>query len=190
MELDVKAVIPGASGWESSGGKTHVTNWNLSILLHQDIWEMLKEEPKAYFKAPLSPDNILYMSQDIDSGYSSFYADDPNNHGFGGREIELDMFDGSTVTLKGPWSSNSGIVNRCIAEDGFEDEPGFDYVKEVSFYSHDWRSVGVAAAMSVKNLRMLVSMFLGPQWHLAWDARNYVELHAPEPDRCKGRRIT
>ena len=190
MELDVKAVIPSASGWKTRDGETYVTNWSTSILLHQDIWMLLKDEPKVYFAAPLEGGYTLYMNQDVDSGYSNFYLDDPTNHrGFGGREFELDMYDGETVTLKGPWSSNSGVVNRAIRKGLFLRDPQFEYVQEVTFYSHHWRSVGLAASLSIIQLGLLVKEYLGHQWHLAW-VDDYVKLHAPESGSCKGTRIT
>ncbi len=194
MELDVKAVVPSASGWRTLDEVTTVTDWNLNILLNQDIWEVAGEEPKTYFPAPLEGGETLYLSQDIDSGYSSFYLDNPkNHHGFGGREIELDLYNGDTVVLKGPWSSNSGVVNEAIRQDIFVDDPQFQTVKEVTFYSHDWRSVGLAASLSVSHLRLLVNMFLGSGWHLAWGMLGvsiwYAEVHAPEPGSCPERRI-
>jgi len=198
MELDVKAVMPAASGWKYHGDKTYVTDWNVNILLWKDIWETVRRDgSSAYYKAPLKG-GTLYLDQDVDSGYSTFYLSNPeNHHGFGGREIELDMHNGDTVVLKGPWSSNSGVVNEAIFEEAFEpigaEAPCFEYVKEVTFYSNDWRSVGLAANLAVPNLTLLVQEYLGTQWHLAWgalgDSGRYVRLHAPEPTSCPGSRI-
>lgn len=189
MELEVKALSPSASGWQGDA----VTNWNPAILLHNDVWETTKlDRTAAYYRAPVGEDSTLYMSQDVDSGYSTFWLDNPQNrNGMGGREFNLEMWDGSTAVLRGPWSSNSSVVNWAIDEDAFEDDPQFEHIREVSYYSHDWRSVGLAAAMAVPHLRLLVEEFMGPQWHLAWGTlgeRAYVELHAPHADSyCEGR---
>ena len=191
MELNVKAVSPSASGWQND----HVTNWRTSILLYDDIWEAVGNEDAAYYATEPYPDGgyTLYMTQDIDSGYSNFWLDNPDNHnGIGGREIHLKMHDGSTTTLIGPWSSNSGVVNLAIRNGKFLDDPQFDYVQEATFYSNNWRSVGMASALALGHLNLAVKEFLGQQWHLSWgelDGSPYIELHAPEPDRCKGERI-
>ncbi len=191
MELDVKAVMPTASGWRTNeDGDSYVTNWRTNILVHGDIWDQVRDEPQTYFKAPLTPrSSALYMSQEVESGYSTFFLVDPNDRScYGGREFELDMFDGSTFTLEGPWSSNSRVVNNAIMEDAFEDDPHFDYVQEVTFFGKDWRQVGLASALGLRNLKLIMHEFLGDQWHLAW-ADGYIELHAPEPSRCEAERI-
>ena len=197
MELDVKAGVPSASGWQTSPvkGMTYVTNWRTSILLYDDIWEAIGNEDAAYYRTYPQGETgwRMYMTQDIDSGYSNFWVDNPENHdGIGGREIKLEMHDGSTTTLVGPWSSNSGAVNQAIRDVIWKDDPQFDYVQEATFYSNDWRSVGMASAIALRPLNLLVKEFLGQQWHLAWGqlgGNPYIELHPPEPDRCKGERI-
>ena len=195
MELNVKAVSPSAHGWRTYEDQEYVTDWSVNILLWDDPWEVVSSEPKAYFRAPTESSTVLYMSQDVDSGYSSFYADDPNNHqGFGGRDVKLPMYDGSVTTLKGPWSSNSAVMNEHIAAEKFEDDPHFEFVKEVTFWGKDWRTVGFAASLGVTPLKFIVQEFLGQQWHLAWGelggSERYVSLHAPEAFKCPGERIT
>ena len=43
------------------------------------------------------------------------YHDPGNENGFGGRAFTLEMQNGTTRRIKGPWSSNSGVVNRVLA---------------------------------------------------------------------------
>ena len=188
MELRVKAVRPAAWGW--SGGK--VTNWKAEILLEddQDIWTLVREEKPRYDYVHLDPDRTLYLSQDAESGLSSFYLyDRTNTSGYGGREIPVKLINGATITMKGPWSSNSGVVNRVIEEDWFSSTK--QYVTEVTFYSFgDWRNVGMAAAMSVPKLWELIEKYLGNRWHLSreplGDGFTY-NLHEPETVHCEGR---
>lgn len=188
MEIRVKAVRPGAWGW--SDGKP--SNWRADVLLEddQDIWTLVREEEPRYDYVYLTPYDTLYVAQDPQSGFSSFYLQTADTAGYGGREIPITLINGATVTLKGPWSSNSAVVNRCIDE-GWLPTSNPDPVTEVTFYSMgDWRNVGMAAAMSIPKLRNLVDKFLGNRWHLAkeplgdgWTAN----LHAPEPSVCEGR---
>jgi len=51
-----------------------------------------------------------------------------NQDGYGGREWEITMLDGTTRMLRGPWSSNSAAVNAA----------GFPHCKEC-FYTSDER---------------------------------------------------
>lgn len=47
------------------------------------------------------------------SGLVSFYLHDTNDEsGYGGREFILRCIDGTLKTVRGPWSSRSGIINR------------------------------------------------------------------------------
>lgn len=53
---------------------------------------------------------------------ASFFAwQGPGNEGgFGGEEYTLTMGDGTTVTLKGPWSSRSSVINHLFKEQCIE----------------------------------------------------------------------
>jgi len=50
----------------------------------------------------------------IDNGYVEFFSwsGDGNDGGYSGRSFEITTVDGEQVTLKGPWSSRSGCVNK------------------------------------------------------------------------------
>lgn len=50
----------------------------------------------------------------IKDGYASYYAwsGDGNDGGFSGRCFVVTTIDGEQVTLKGPWSSRAGCVNK------------------------------------------------------------------------------
>ena len=45
-------------------------------------------------------------------GFYSFYLQDNDFSGFGGRQFPIVMKDGRKVTLKGPWSSRAGVLNK------------------------------------------------------------------------------
>jgi len=51
----------------------------------------------------------LYFSEN--DGYVRFLADSDNHNGYGGSKFELKMLDGTVKTLRGPWSSRSGVMN-------------------------------------------------------------------------------
>jgi len=50
----------------------------------------------------------------IEDGYVSYFAwsGDGNDGGYSGRCFEIVTVDGEQVTLKGPWSSRAGCVNK------------------------------------------------------------------------------
>jgi hypothetical protein len=64
-------------------------------------------------------DELAYECADncylaIEGDYASFWTwnGNGNNRGMGGHEFDIHMRDGSTVTLRGPWSSNSQAMNE------------------------------------------------------------------------------
>lgn len=50
----------------------------------------------------------------IDNGYVEYFAwsGDGNDGGYSGRSFEIATVDGEQVTLRGPWSSRAGCVNK------------------------------------------------------------------------------
>ena len=55
-------------------------------------------------------DNLYWGEK---NGIVSFFSHSPENQrGYGGREFDLKMKDGSFVTIKGPWSSRAGAMNN------------------------------------------------------------------------------
>jgi hypothetical protein len=50
----------------------------------------------------------------IDNGYVEYFSwsSDGNDGGYSGRSFEVTTVDGEQVTLKGPWSSRAGCVNK------------------------------------------------------------------------------
>lgn len=63
-------------------------------------------------------------------GYVMFFSYTVPDKGFGGREFKLNMKNGTTKILKGPWSSGSYAMNRA----------GFGPCVEVSISTHSIRS--------------------------------------------------
>jgi len=55
----------------------------------------------------------MYVSMPHPSGMAHFVHHSPDReYGFGGSTVELAMYDGPKVRLKGPWSSRAGVVNQ------------------------------------------------------------------------------
>lgn len=52
----------------------------------------------------------LYFAEK--DGLCKFYAYTAPGNGYGGNEFTINMKDGTTKVLKGPWSSRSGCMNR------------------------------------------------------------------------------
>lgn len=66
-----------------------------------------------YTKIPCPGSNgYIYLAEQ--DGYVSFYFYDVPGPGFGGREFTLNMTDGTTMVLQGPWSSRAGFINTIL----------------------------------------------------------------------------
>ncbi|GAB3328310.1 hypothetical protein [Haloplanus salinarum] len=57
-------------------------------------------------------EDVLWVA--IDNGYVEYFSwsGDGNDGGYSGRSFEITTVDGEQVTLKGPWSSRAGCVNK------------------------------------------------------------------------------
>lgn len=76
------------------------------------LFDSIDLEPLRYKKIG---SRYLAIRED---GYASFWSwkGPDNDRGCGGREFPITMEDGSTVVLKGPWSSNSESINASFGE--------------------------------------------------------------------------
>ncbi len=62
-------------------------------------------------------DATLYWAFCPRTGFVSFFYHTPHNEtGFGGSTYKLHMQDGTTRTIKGPWSSNSSAMNKFFPD--------------------------------------------------------------------------
>lgn len=66
-------------------------------------------EPFRYRKHPV---HGLYYAQDDATGLVRFFAYDVPGDGYGGSVFDIVLEDGKQVSLKGPWSSRSGVMNK------------------------------------------------------------------------------
>jgi len=85
------------------------------------------------------------------SGYVNFFSwSGGEGEGYSGRHFEIQTVDGRQVTLKGPWSSRSGALNKH----------GYGPCLEVSYkvpeFDHTYRS----GAMTVEKAEEVVDQFL------------------------------
>lgn len=82
-----------------------------------------------------------------------FYYERPDR-GYGGTKFELKMEDGSTVILKGPWSSNSMTMNGA----GFNPSIEVAMTEEVEVFKRGYTFY--AGAMTVEKVREGFKKFL------------------------------
>jgi hypothetical protein len=100
-------------------------------------WEALLSAEPQYWETNRLPiwekRGSMYRAEQGIVVHYYHWAGPGNTGGFGGSEYGLTMKDGSTVTLKGPWSSRSSCVNAEF----FDRDP----CTEVSYTSDpsDWR---------------------------------------------------
>jgi hypothetical protein len=60
-----------------------------------------------------SVDEGLWYAES-DDGFVSYFAwDGGQQDGYGGRHYDITTVDGEEVTLKGPWSSRAGVMNKA-----------------------------------------------------------------------------
>lgn len=114
-----------------------LTSTNIEVFF--DFIPSIKEKDFKYEER----DNI-YRAQNQMGLVSFWYWKPPeNNGGFGHRTINIQMLNGETVTLKGPWSSNSNYVNRIfpdrseIIEVSLATEKGFNKFTKKPFIEKD-----------------------------------------------------
>ena len=81
-----------------------------NFIMHVDS---MPDNDEFIFEAKeLTPERTLYFAEH-ESGLVRFYCHDTRNEsGYGGSSVTLNMKDGSTKTIKGPWSSRSGAMNN------------------------------------------------------------------------------
>lgn len=60
-----------------------------------------------------SVDEGLWYAES-DDGFASYFAwSGGQQDGYGGRHYEITTVDGEEITLKGPWSSRAGVMNKA-----------------------------------------------------------------------------
>ena len=64
-----------------------------------------------YARHEVDPNSILYLGT-LGDQVNFFCHNRLNERGYGGRVYNLRLLDGSTVDIKGPWSSRSGVMNK------------------------------------------------------------------------------
>jgi hypothetical protein len=84
-------------------------DWNHGFSNEPDLRILIDKEPN-YKNFRYNENNGHYFAE-LDGFCDFFYYTKPGE-GFGGREFELTMHDGSIRVLKGPWSSRAGVMNR------------------------------------------------------------------------------
>ncbi|RJQ30295.1 hypothetical protein C4565_00490 [Candidatus Parcubacteria bacterium] len=88
--------------------------WNLNWANDPRVEILVEgfETGRKDMKYKTDGNGIYYAEKD---GKVSFYykCGDHQEDGFGGRHFELQMEDGTTKVLKGPWSSRAGCMNRA-----------------------------------------------------------------------------
>ena len=91
--------------------KDATVDWNEGSSLDPTLQVLVDEIPD---RSELRFQNEDELWVGIDNGYVEYfaYSGDGNDGGYSGRCFEVTMADGEQVTLKGPWSSRAGIVNK------------------------------------------------------------------------------
>ena len=94
----------------------------MRILNAQVDWrEEVANDPRLEVLVDEMPDrsDLRFEHEDglwvaIDDGYVEYFAwsGDGNDGGYSGRSFDIVTVDGEQVTLRGPWSSRAGCVNK------------------------------------------------------------------------------
>lgn len=106
-----------------------------------------------------------YFGVDQESGLCNFYYQDPKNHeGYYGSSFKIKMVDGTQVTLVGPWSSRSGVMNRV----------GFPLSTEITCES----KYNIACSILNDEAEKLIKKYLPElEYYIAEDGRIFIPKH-------------
>lgn len=101
-----------------------------------------------------------------EDGYASWFAwDGGQQDGYGGRHYELEMEDGSTQVLKGPWSSRAGVMNKA----------GFGPCMDVLYRTHEEQLGGRSGGMTVEKAEEVIDQYINepeiPDYEVELDER-------------------
>jgi hypothetical protein len=135
--------------------------------------------PRLIVEVDKTPVHLRYRKKEVggetvyfaeNEGFVAYFSHDPKNErGYGGREFDITLEDGSDVTIKGPWSSRCGVMNSL----------GFTPSVEVILVENDSRSSG---AVTVEFAQQAIALINDPRitlvennkregeprWSIAW----------------------
>lgn len=87
-------------------------DWRYKYGNSPDIKILVDEIPDdlVYEVMTLAGNSELYFAEK--DGYVNFYSYKGPDNGFGGKSFELNLGNGESVILIGPWSSRTGVMNK------------------------------------------------------------------------------
>jgi hypothetical protein len=140
--------------------------------LYRDVVVLVDEYPERSDRTFVSsPNDKLYVGRD-EIGWTSYFAAGWDGRGFGGASFDLDMADGTTETLTGPYSSRSGVINKAVESGLFppEIEPVVDVIlvdREEKFDRERDRIGGRADSLAISTAESVLSLAsdqMGEEW--------------------------
>lgn len=136
--------------------------WN-TLTIVTDMPSSLLTEDIRFVKMANNRGHVYYgVSQE--TGLVKQYFHNPNNQtGFGGAEFDLEMADGSTVEIKGPWS---GSPDSLFHDTGVQTD-------DIQLISQGMR---LHYAMDFESIQQVLDVFcLG--WEAHWPTQGYNRIH-------------
>lgn len=158
----IKGISPVSGGRHpcdkcSGISKNHIIYWTPHIIVDE-----VPRGPYTYHPVELGGGRVMYAWRR--SPFVGFMLHDPSNEtGFYGDTFELQLVDGSTVKVKGPWTSNSWTFNSFVAS-----ELRWPRVTEVVVHKEDLTSLGFSMQMEVPALRKELT-----RWMRSWKLEEY-----------------
>lgn len=119
-------------------GLNYKDKWELRLVIPKELWNLWDTQENFIYEQR----GPMYFAEDKTTGRVSYFFYDKPGRGFGGAQYKLNMIDGTTTTLYGPWSSNSHAMNTY----------GFEPSKEVNIRGR----YNMADAMSLKAINKLL----------------------------------
>lgn len=86
-------------------------SWMTDYDNHPSLEVLIEDPPNEEERVYSNKENIYFSCLE---GMASYFAYSGPSDGFGGREFDIKMDDGTTKTLIGPWSSRAGAVNTLF----------------------------------------------------------------------------
>lgn len=119
---------------------------------------------------------LCFAEQD---GYVAFYCDDAkDHHGYGGWTFEIRLKDGTTRTLRGPWSSSPSVMNDF----GFT--PSWDAAMTADREDWDRGYTYCAGHITMELVRQAVKQFC-PGVTIEMRKKSYSDSLYPLYKRCE-----
>jgi len=130
----------------------------------------------------ISTEEGFWYGEDSETGYVEFFAwDGGQQDGYGGRHYEIELEDGTSQVLKGPWSSRAGVANKL----------GYGPCMKALYRTHPDQLGGKSGHITVDRAEEIIDDLVDEEVELSYvecfdDAEPYYVPIKPDQDSATG----